>query len=136
MITDHIPNVQVIAAGSSSFELRNKLNEPLTGRKFEHKLFPLSFYEIIKHTSLLDEIRMLPHRLIYGYCPEVVTTQNNEQKILKLLSDSYLYKDILLFNGIRKPEKMQELLKELAWQIGSEVNYNELGNTIGLKVKQ
>lgn len=76
---------------------------------------------------------MLPHRLIHGYYPEVVTSQNNADKTLKLLSNSYLYKDILLFNGIRKPEKMQELLKALALQIGTEVNYHELGNTIGLK---
>lgn len=133
LITDYLPEIQVIATGSSAFELRNKLNEPLTGRKFEHKLFPLSFSEMKKHIGLLEEIRMVPHRLVYGYYPEVVTTQNNEEKILRLLSDSYLYKDILLFNGIRKPEKMQELLKALAWQIGSEVNYHELGNLIGLK---
>lgn len=133
LITDYMPEVQVIATGSSAFELRNKLNEPLTGRKFEHKLFPLSFKEMKNQIGLLEEIRMLPHRLVYGYYPEVVTTKNNEEKLLRLLSDSYLYKDILLFNGIRKPEKMQELLKALAWQIGSEVNYNELGNLIGLK---
>lgn len=133
LITDYLPTIQVIATGSSSFELRNKLNEPLTGRKFEHKLFPLSFNEMKNHSSLLEEIRMLPHRLVYGYYPDVVTSQNSEEKTLKLLSDSYLYKDILLFNGIRKPEKMQELLKALAWQIGSEVNYNELGKLIGLK---
>jgi uncharacterized protein len=133
LITDYLPEIQVIATGSSAFELRNKLNEPLTGRKFEHKLFPLSFSEMKNHIGLLEEIRMVPHRLVYGYYPEVVTTQNNEEKILRLLSDSYLYKDILLFNGIRKPEKMQELLKALAWQIGSEVNYHELGNLIGLK---
>ena len=128
-----MPDIQVIATGSSAFELRNKLNEPLTGRKFEHKLFPLSFVEMKKHIGLLEEIRMLPHRLVFGYYPEVVTTQNGEEKILKLLSDSYLYKDILLFNGVRNPEKMQQLLKALAWQIGSEVNYNELGKFIGLK---
>lgn len=133
LITDHIPNIQVIATGSSAFELRNQLNEPLTGRKFEHKLFPLSFIEMKDHIGLLEEIRMLPHRLVYGYYPEVVTGQNSEEKILRLLSDSYLYKDILLLKGIRKPEKMQELLKALAWQIGSEVNYHELGNLIGLK---
>ena len=133
LITDYIPEIQVIATGSSAFELRNKLNEPLTGRKFEHKLFPLSFSEMKNEIGLLEEIRMLPHRLVYGYYPEVVTTKNGEEKILRLLSDSYLYKDILLFNGIRKPEKMQELLKALAWQIGSEVNYNELGKLIGLK---
>jgi predicted AAA+ superfamily ATPase len=133
LITDYLPGIQVIATGSSAFELRNKLNEPLTGRKFEHKLFPLSFKEMKDEIGLLEEIRMLPHRLVYGYYPEVVTTNNGEEKILRLLSDSYLYKDILLFNGIRKPEKMQELLKALAWQIGNEVNYNELGNLIGLK---
>jgi predicted AAA+ superfamily ATPase len=133
LITDHIQEVQVIATGSSAFELRNKLNEPLTGRKFEHKLYPLSFVEMKNSIGLLEEIRMLPHRLVFGYYPEVVTTQNSEEKILRLLSDSYLYKDILMLKGIRKPEKMQELLKALAWQIGSEVNYHELGNLIGLK---
>jgi len=133
LITDYLPHLQVIATGSSSFELRNKLNEPLTGRKFEHHLFPVSFIEMKNHIGLLEEIRMLPHRLVYGYYPEVVTTQNTEEKILRLIADSYLYKDILLFNGIRKPEKMLALLKVLAWQIGSEVNYNELGRTIGLK---
>jgi predicted AAA+ superfamily ATPase len=133
LITDYLPEIQVIATGSSAFELRNKLNEPLTGRKFEHKLFPLSFMEMKAEIGLLEEIRMLPHRMVYGYYPEVVTTKSGEEKILRLLSDSYLYKDILLFNGIRKPEKMQELLKALAWQIGSEVNYNELGKLIGLK---
>jgi uncharacterized protein len=133
LITDYLPEIQVIATGSSAFELRNSLNEPLTGRKFEHKLFPLSFVEMREHIGLLEEIRMLPHRLVYGYYPEIVTTQNGEEKALKLLSDSYLYKDILMLKGVRKPEKLQELLKALAWQIGSEVNYNELGNLIGLK---
>jgi predicted AAA+ superfamily ATPase len=133
LITDHIQEIQVIATGSSAFELRNKLNEPLTGRKFEHQLYPLSFVEMKNSIGLLEEIRMLPHRLVFGYYPEVVTTQNSEEKILRLLSDSYLYKDILMLKGIRKPEKMQELLKALAWQIGSEVNYHELGNLIGLK---
>lgn len=133
LITDHLPEIQVIATGSSAFELRNQLNEPLTGRKFEHKLFPLSFVEMKNEIGMLEEIRMLPHRMVFGYYPEVVTTKNGEEKILRLLSDSYLYKDILLFKGIRKPEKMHELLKALAWQIGSEVNYNELGKLIGLK---
>lgn len=133
LITDYMPEIQVIATGSSAFELRNKLNEPLTGRKFEHKLFPLSFTEMKNEIGLLEEVRMLPHRLVFGSYPEVVTTQNSPEKMLRLLSDSYLYKDILLFNGIRKPEKMQELLKALAWQIGSEVNYHELGKLIGLK---
>ncbi len=85
LITDYLPEIQVIATGSSAFELRNKLNEPLTGRKFEHKLFPLSFSEMKKHIGLLEEIRMVPHRLVYGYYPEVVTTQNSEEKILTII---------------------------------------------------
>jgi predicted AAA+ superfamily ATPase len=133
LITDYLPNIQVIATGSSAFELRNNLNEPLTGRKFEHKLFPLSFAEMVQHTGLLEEMRMLPHRLVYGYYPEIVTTKSDVEKKLRLLAESYLYKDLLLFKGIRKPEKMLSLLKALAWQIGSEVNYSELGNLIGLK---
>jgi predicted AAA+ superfamily ATPase len=133
LITDYLPVIQVIATGSSAFELRNNLNEPLTGRKFEHKLFPISFDEMVNHTSLLDEIRMLPHRLVFGYYPEIVLSKTDTEKKLRLLAESYLYKDILLFKGIRKPEKMLELLKALAWQIGSEVNYFELGNMIGLK---
>ncbi|NJN35313.1 MAG: DUF4143 domain-containing protein [Saprospiraceae bacterium] len=82
---------------------------------------------------MIDEIRTVPHRMIFGYYPEIVTTPNGEERILKLLADSYLYKDVLLYKGIRKPEKMLELLKLLAWQIGSQVNYHELSNTIGMK---
>jgi len=133
LITDYLSDIQVIATGSSAFELRNQINEPLTGRKFEHKLFPISFSEMVKHHGLLEEKRMLPHRLIYGYYPEIITSKEEIEKKLRLLSDSYLYKDILQYKGIRKPEKMLELLKALAWQIGSEVNYSELGNLIGLK---
>ena len=133
LITDHLPNIQVIATGSSAFELRDKLNEPLTGRKFEYQLYPLSFKEMVDKNGLLDEIRMLPHRLVFGYYPEVVTTQHDEERLLRLLSDSYLYKDILLYKGIRKPEKMLELLKLLAWQIGNQVNNHELANTLGMK---
>lgn len=130
LCADYCKDIQVIAIGSSAFELRNSLNEPLTGRKFEFNLFPLSFSEMVQHTHLLQEIRQLPHRLVYGYYPEIVTHPQDAERLLKFLSDSYLYKDIFLFKGIKKPEKMLELLKLLAWQIGSEVNYNELSNTL------
>ncbi len=133
LITDHLPDIQVIATGSSAFELRDKLTEPLTGRKFEYQLFPLSFNELALENGVIDEIRTVPHRIVFGYYPEIVTTPNGEERILKLLADSYLYKDVLLYKGIRKPEKMLELLKLLAWQIGSQVNYHELSNTIGMK---
>jgi predicted AAA+ superfamily ATPase len=130
VFADYCKDIQVIASGSSAFELRNSLNEPLTGRKFEYRLFPLSFAEMVHHTNLLQEIRQLPQRLVFGYYPEIVTHNEDAERLLRLLSDSYLYKDIFLFKGIKKPEKMLELLKLLAWQIGSEVNYNELANTL------
>lgn len=130
LFADYSKHIQVIASGSSAFELRNSLNEPLTGRKFEYNLFPLSFSEMVKHSNLLQEIRQLPQRLVYGYYPEIVTHPNDAERMLRFLSDSYLYKDIFLFRGIKKPEKMLELLKLLAWQIGSEVNYNELSRVL------
>lgn len=130
LFADYHKNIQVIASGSSAFELRNALNEPLTGRKFEFHLYPISFQEMVSHTNLIQEIRQLPQRMLYGYYPEIVTQVGNEERLLKFLSESYLYKDIFLFKGIKKPEKLLELLKLLAWQIGSEVNYNELSNIL------
>jgi predicted AAA+ superfamily ATPase len=130
LFADYSKSIQVVATGSSAFELRNTLNEPLTGRKYEYTLFPVSFMEMVQHTNLLQEIRQLPQRLVYGYYPEIVTHPNEAERLLRFLSDSYLYKDIFLFKGIKKPEKMLDLLRLLAWQIGSEVNYNELSNKL------
>ena len=130
LFADYHKNIQVIASGSSAFELKNSLNEPLTGRKFEFNLFPISFKEMVSHTNLLEEIRQLPQRLLYGYYPEIVTNKGSEEQLLKFLSESYLYKDIFLFRGLKKPEKILELLKLLAWQIGNEVNYNELSKIL------
>lgn len=132
LFADYAKEIQVVASGSSAFELRNSLNEPLTGRKFEFSLFPLSFQEMVQHTSLLEELRQLPQRLIFGYYPEIVTNPQEAERRLRFLSESYLYKDIFLFKGLKKPEKMLELLKLLAWQIGSEVNYNELSRNLKL----
>ena len=128
--SDYHPNIQVVASGSSAFELRNVLNEPLTGRKFEYHLFPLSFEEMVNSTNLLHEQRQLNQRMRYGYYPEIVIKTDDNERLLRFLSESYLYKDIFLFKGIQKPEKMLELLKLLAWQLGSEVNYNELSKTL------
>lgn len=135
LITDQIPEVQVIATGSSSFELANKVNESLTGRKREFKMFPLTFGEMAKHTSFLEESRLIPHRMIYGYYPEIVANPGDERATLKELTDSYLYKDILTLESIKKPDKLTRLLKALALQIGSQVSYNEIGNLIGLDSK-
>ncbi|KAF0235593.1 MAG: hypothetical protein FD181_3418 [Prolixibacteraceae bacterium] len=130
-ITDYIKNVQLFVSGSSSIELANSINEPLTGRKLEYKLFPISFAEMVKTTNLQEEKRLLPHRLVFGYYPEIVTSPGDEIKLLKNLSGSYLYKDILSFGIIKKPAILEKLLKALALQIGSEVSYNELGQMVG-----
>lgn len=135
LITDSIPEVQLVATGSSAFELANRVNEPLTGRKWEYKMYPLSFSEMVRHHGLLEEKRLLPHRLVYGYYPEVVTHPGSEIEILKHLSDSYLYKDILAWEQIQKPDKLLKLLQALAFQVGSQVSYNELGQMCGLDSK-
>ena len=135
LITDQIKDVQVIATGSSSFELASKVNESLAGRKREFRMFPVSFSEMVSHTNLLEELRLIPHRMVYGYYPEVVCNPGNETIILKELSDSFLYKDILSFESINKPDKIVRLLKALAFQIGSQVSYNEIGQLVGLDSK-
>ncbi|PWA09918.1 ATP-binding protein [Flavobacterium laiguense] len=135
LIIDSMPEVQLIATGSSSFDLANKVNEPLTGRKWEYKMYPLSFSEMVSHHGLLEEKRMLPHRLLYGYYPDVVNNQGNEKDILRQLSDSYLYKDVLMLEQIKKPEKLIKLLQALALQVGSQVSYNEIGTLCGLDSK-
>ncbi len=135
LITDQVPGVQVIATGSSSFEFANKVSEPLTGRKRLFKLFPISFGEMVAHTNLLEELRMVPHRMVFGYYPEVVTSPGHEHMVLKELSDSYLYRDILSLEGINKPDKLVKLLQALAFQIGNQVSYNELSQLVGLDPK-
>ena len=135
LITDQVPGTQVIATGSSSFDLAGKVSEPLTGRKREYKLFPLTFAEMVGHTNLLDELRMLSHRMVYGYYPEVVNTPGGEVAVLKELTSSYLYRDILALDGIGKPDKVVRLVQALAWQIGSQVSYNEVAQLVGLDPK-
>ena len=135
LIADSDSDVQVIATGSSAFELANKVNEPLTGRKWEYQMFPLSFGEMVAHHGKLKEMRMLPRRIIYGYYPEVVTNDGNEVEILKLLTDAYLYKDILSWESIKHPDKLQTLLRALAYQVGSQVSYNELSQMCSMDCK-
>jgi len=126
LFTDQIKDVQVIATGSSAFELADKTNEPLTGRKFEFQLFPMSFSEMVNHHGLLEEKRLLEHRLIFGSYPEIVINLGEEQKLLKSLTQSYLFKDLLMLEQIKKPSLLDKLLKALALQIGNEVSNNEL----------
>lgn len=132
LITDSLKDIQVIATGSSAFEIKDKTNEPLTGRKWEFQLFPLSFSEMANHHGLLEERRTMPHRLVYGYYPEVVMHPGEERERLKLLADSFLYKDILMHQGLKKPDKLIHLLKLLAFYLGSEINYNKLSKELQL----
>ena len=131
LIVDNIPNIQVIATGSSAFELRNRLNEPLTGRKFEYQMFPISSKEIYQSSGYIDLKGTLETRLIYGSYPDILQNTSNGQELLRMLTDSYLYKDILSYDNLRKPEVLDKLLRALAFQVGSEVSYNELAKTIG-----
>ena len=130
IIIDSLPELQVIATGSSAFEIKNKTNEPLTGRKWQFQLFPFSFSELANHHGLIEEKRMIPVRLLYGAYPEITLHQGEEKERLKLLSESYLYKDILMFEGLKMPEKLVHLLQLLAFRIGTEINYNNLSKEL------
>lgn len=135
LIHDNIKDVRVLVSGSSSFELTSGVYESLAGRKTEYKLFPLSFRELSDSTSLLEEMGKLPSRLIYGSYPEIVTSPGKEKELLSELSESFLYKDILSYERIKKSDKLVKLIQALAFQIGSQVSYNELGQTCGLSSK-
>ncbi len=132
IITDQFKDVQLFVSGSSSFDLGNKLNEPLTGRKWEYELFPISWEEFEKKEGFIKSEQQLENRILFGFYPEVLNNQGKERVILKNLVSSYLYRDILAFSEIRKPEILDNLLLALALQIGSEVNYNELAQTVGV----
>jgi uncharacterized protein len=131
LITDNIRDVQVIATGSSAFDLAESIREPLTGRKYEHFLFPMSYEEMSMFTEKSEERRLLEHRLIYGYYPDIINHPGEEHRLLNLLSDSYLYKDLFAYEKIKRPSLLQKLLKALALQLGNEVSFNELSGLIG-----
>lgn len=131
LITDNFPEVQLLVTGSSSFELQNKLNEPLTGRKFEYHLFPISTGELLNTGGIISVKQNLENRLIYGSYPDILNHKENAKELLINIANSYLYKDILSLDDIRKPQLLEKLLIALALQVGSEISYNELSQTIG-----
>lgn len=135
IIVDEIPDVQLIVTGSSAFELSNNLNEPLTGRKFEYRLFPISWSELVNNTNYFEAISQLNQRILFGMYPDVINNLGEEKEILFNLTESYLYKDIIAFQQLRKPEFVQKLLQALAFQVGSEVSYNELSNLLQIDRK-
>ncbi len=130
LIIDNFKDIQLIATGSSALEFANEINEPLTGRKWEYRLLPLSIQELAEHSGMLEERRLTGHRLVYGMYPDVVIHPGEEREILYNLTSSYLYKDIFTFQEIRKPEVIEKLLEALALQVTAEVSYNELAQLI------
>jgi len=131
LITDNFPDVQLLVTGSSSFELQDKLNEPLTGRKYEYHLYPISTAELMASNGLLGVKQTLEQRLVYGSYPDILNHADDAKELLMNLAGSYLYKDLLTLESIRRPVLLGKLLTALALQVCSEVSYNELAQTVG-----
>ncbi|MDZ7608182.1 MAG: ATP-binding protein [Cyclobacteriaceae bacterium] len=130
IIHDRLDNVRLIISGSSALEISSAINEPLTGRKWEYFLYPVSWQELVDYLGYPDARKQLEQRIIFGMYPEIIVGNNDPQMLIKSLAGSYLYKDLLQYEGIRKPELLDKLLVALALQIGSEVNYNELSSLL------
>jgi uncharacterized protein len=134
LLVDHFPEMIIIVTGSSSFDMVNKIGEPLTGRSITRTLFPVSVYEIYNQFGGMKIIQELDNLMIYGSYPEILNnlSSDNKKEYLIGIRDSYLLKDILEFESIRNPSKITDLLKLLAFQIGNEVSINELSNSLGI----
>lgn len=132
LIIDNFPEIQVIATGSSSFELSGKISEPLTGRKIEFFLYPFSIEELSQIYSPLEIDRLLEERLVFGMYPGVVFAGPDREKRVRELATSYSYKDVLAYQDIRNPELLEKLLQALALQVGRDVSYTELAQLLGV----
>ena len=132
LIVDNLNDVQLILTGSSSFDLTNELSEPLTGRKFQYSLFQMSFAELVNNSSYIEEKRLLHSRLIFGTYPEIINNPGDEKERLLEISTSFLFKDILSLTNIRKPDLLNRLVQALSLQLGNEVSFNELSQTLGV----
>lgn len=132
IITDQFKGVQLFVSGSSSFDLGNRLNEPLTGRKWEYELFPISWEEFEESVGMVKSEQQVENRLLYGFYPDVLNNPGQEKIILKTLVNSYLFRDVLAFRDLKKPEVLDKLLQALALQLGNEVNFNELASTVSV----
>ncbi len=132
LLSDNFPDIKVLATGSSRFELSNQVKEPLTGRKFEFQLYPLSVAELLQAHSEMEIARLVEDMLRFGLYPEVVNTPITEAAgLIDEIAGSYLYKDILDYQALKKPELLEKLLTALALQVGQEVSYSELSNLLG-----
>lgn len=132
IMVDQIKDVQVIVSGSSAFDINNMTQEPLTGRKFEYQMFPVSWNEFENKVGYIKAHQQLELRMLYGMYPDVINNFGNEYEILKNLVSSYLYKDILALANIRKSNVLEKILQALALQVGSEVSYNEIAQLVGV----
>lgn len=133
LLADNYPNTQILATGSSSFDLANKISEPLTGRAYEFTLYAFSVEELKTHYSQIEIQRLVPSFLRFGTYPEVITSAQKEAaEIISNIAQQYLYKDIFEFERLKNPELLTKLLQALALQIGHEVSYNELANLLGV----
>ncbi|MDF2475686.1 MAG: ATPase [Sphingobacterium sp.] len=132
IIHDQFKDVQLILSGSSALELKTHTHEQLTGRKREFNLFPISYAEYENNTGFVSAAGDLETRLVYGFYPEAITSRGEEREVLNEISQSYLYRDILALANIKKPEVLEKILQALAFQIGSEVSYNEIAQLTGV----
>lgn len=132
LLVDNFPEMQIIATGSSSFELSGQIKEPLTGRKTEFFLYPFSLAELSQIKSNLELNRSLEDLLIFGSYPGVIFTGSDREKVLRELATSYSYKDVLAYQDIRNPDLLEKLLQALALRVGSEVSYTELAQLLGV----
>lgn len=136
ILVDTYPELQIIATGSSSFDLSNRIVEPLTGRKYEFTLFPLSYEEVTESEGKLEAKRKLERMMIYGLYPDIyLHPGDSAQELVEEIKSAYLFKDILAYEDIRNSEALTKLLQMLALQIGSEVSYSELSRKIGIDIK-
>jgi predicted AAA+ superfamily ATPase len=132
IIHDQFRDVQLIMSGSSAFELKNQTFEPLTGRKWQYYLYPISYQELEESTNFTEALKDLKTRLIYGFYPDVLNHRGEEREILNEIAESYLFKDILAYGNIRKPEMLEKIVRALAFQVGTEVSYNEIAQLVGI----
>lgn len=134
IMIDHFKDITILATGSSSFDLSNKVGEPLTGRQLQFHLYPVAQMELSKHEGLNETMQKLEERLIYGSYPEVITlpTVYEKQRYLDEITNAYLLKDILIFEHVRNSHKLLQLLQLLSYQVGQEVSYDELGKQLQL----
>ena len=130
IIIDNIKPKQLLISGSSALELANEINEPLTGRKWEYMLYPISWEELLEHANYLSVIQQLEQRLIFGSYPDVINNQGEEIEILSQLTGSYLYKDLFTYKSVKKPDVLEKILRALALQLGNEVSYNEISRLV------